>query len=156
MATTDISKLPYRKAVTGYIVDKKNNFLLIQNLEYKKNHWRPPGGGIDEGEDPESALLRELKEELGTNKFEVILKGKSINKYEWPQAVIERYKNKYRGQERVQFLVKFTGKISDIKINKREIKNAKWVPLSELPKYFNFPAQLAAAREVLKEFGFSL
>ena len=69
MATTDINKLPYRKAVTGYIVDKKNNFLLIQNLEYKKNHWRPPGGGIDEGEDPESALLRELKEELGTDKF---------------------------------------------------------------------------------------
>ena len=156
MRSIDISKLPYRKAVTGYVVDNDNNFLLIQNKLYKKNHWRPPGGGINEGEDPEKALLRELKEELGTEKFEIKAKSELINKYDWPVWFIKSYKKEWRGQERIQFLVQFTGNKSDIKINKEEIKNAKWVPLSELSNYFNFPAQFDAARKVLKEFGFNL
>jgi len=156
MRSISISKLPYRKAVTGYVIDKDNNFLLIQNLLYQKNHWRPPGGGINEGEDPDKALLRELKEELGTEKFEIKAKSEFINKYDWPVWFIKSYKKEWRGQERIQFLVRFTGKKSDIKINKEEIKNAKWVPLSELSRHFNFPEQLAAVKEVLKEFGFVL
>ena len=156
MSSIDKTKLPYRKAVTGYVIDKDNNFLLIQNLLYQKNHWRPPGGGINEGEDPEKALLRELKEELGTEKFEIKAKSEFINKYDWPIWFIKSYKKEWRGQERIQFLVKFIGKKSDIKINKKEIKNAKWVTLSDIPKYFNFPAQLTAAKKVLKEFGFNL
>jgi putative (di)nucleoside polyphosphate hydrolase len=156
MRSISISKLPYRKAVTGYVVDNDNNFLLIQNKLYKKNHWRPPGGGINEGEDPEKALLRELKEELGTEKFEIKAKSELINKYDWPVWFIKSYKKEWRGQERIQFLVQFTGNKSDIKINKEEIKNAKWVPLSELSKYFNIPNQLTEAKKVLKEFGFNL
>jgi putative (di)nucleoside polyphosphate hydrolase len=156
MSSIDKTKLPYRKAVTGYVVDKNNYFLLLQNIHYQKNHWRPPGGGINEGEDPEKALLRELKEELGTDKFEIIAKSKLVNIYDFPDEMNKIYGYKWRGAERIQFLVKFTGKKSDLKINRQEIKNAKWVSFSHLPKYFNFPAQLNAAKKVLKEFGFNL
>ena len=156
MRPIDISKLPYRKAVTGYVVDNDKNFLLIQNKLYKKNHWRPPGGGIDKGENPETAIIRELSEELGTDKFELMLRSKHLDKYDWPAWFIKKYKKEWRGQERTQFLVKFTGKKSEMKINKKEIKTAAWVLLSDLPKYFNFPAQLAEAKKVLKEFGFNL
>lgn len=156
MTSVNISKLPYRKAVTGYVVNVNNGFLLIQNMLYRKNHWRPPGGGIDEGENSETAMIRELREELGTDKFEIIARSKHLNKYDWPAWFIKKYKKQWRGQERIQFLVKFTGKKSDIKINKKEIKSAKWVSLSDLPKHFNFPAQLESAKKVLKEFGFDL
>lgn len=154
MSLIDRNKLPYRKAVTGYVIDKDKNFLLIQNIHYPKPHWRPPGGGIDGGEDAESALIRELREELGTDKFNIIAKSNLLNKYDFPDEVNKRFGYKWRGAERIQFLVKFTGKMSDIKLNKNEIKNVKWVSLNELPKYFNFPAQLASAKKVLKEFGF--
>lgn len=156
MVSIDFVKLPYRKAVTGYVIDDKNNFLLIQNLLYRKDHWRPPGGGINEGEIPDAAVLRELREELGTDKFEILTRGKTIDKYEWPDWFIKKYKKQWIGQERVQFLVKFFGRKNDIKINTKELKSAKWVSLSDLPKYFNIPDQLEAAQKVLKEFGFNL
>lgn len=156
MASIDKTKLPFRKAVTGYVVNADNEFLMIQNMLYRKNHWRSPGGGIDEGEGPEIALMRELNEELGTDKFDVLTKAKIINRYKWPDWFIKKYKKQWRGQDRIQFLVKFTGKKSDIKINKQEIKNARWVPLYDLPKFLNFPAQLEGAKKVLKEFGFNL
>lgn len=100
MDSVDISKLPYRKAVTGFVVDKDNNFLLIQNMLYKKNHWRPPGGGVDKGENPETSMIRELREELGTGKFEIMARSKHLEKYDWPDWFIKEYKKKWRGQER--------------------------------------------------------
>ncbi len=156
MASIDKTKLPYRKAVTGYVIDDAKNFLLIQNLKYQKSHWRPPGGGIDKGEKPEKAILRELKEELATDKFEIITRGELINRYDWGEKLIADYKYQWRGAERIQFLIKFTGKKGEIRINKKELTNAKWVPLTDLSGYFNMPNQLSSAKKVLKEFGFNL
>ena len=54
--------LPYRKNVSA-IVFKDSEFLIVQNLGYKKNEWKFPSGGVEKGETEEQALLRELKEE---------------------------------------------------------------------------------------------
>ncbi len=41
------------------------------NIAYP-NLWNTPGGGIDDGETPREAMLRELKEEIGLDTTEII------------------------------------------------------------------------------------
>lgn len=149
------SSLPYRKGVIGLVIDDERKILLVQMVDYKDNHWRFPGGGIDKGEHDENALLRELEEELQTNKFEILKKSKHVNKYDWPEEVIERqYKKKgkrWRGQQQSQFLVHFVGRKSDIKPDPEELKRIKWVSVNEIEKYLVFPRQWELAELVIKE-----
>ena len=152
----DKSKLPYRKGVIGLVTDSDGKFLVVQMLNYEDNQWRFPGGGVDENESDETALLRELGEELGSNKFKIIKKSQHINKYDWPDEVIQRqYKEKgilWRGQEQTQFLIKFVGKKSDIAPDANELKNVKWVTVNHLKTHFIFPNQWGLAKLVIEEF----
>ena len=151
----DISKLEYRKAVIGIVIDSNYNFLITQLVDYKENDWRFAGGGVDEGESSDKALLRELEEELGSRNFKIVKKSKIQIKYDWPLSVIEmRLKKKgktYKGQIQEQYLVKFTGDKKDIIINQSEIRQIKWVKLTELESHFNFPRQWPEAKETIRE-----
>ena len=60
---------PYRKGVNAVVVDSNNNFLIVQKQAYGDNQWDFPGGGLDDDETLEIGILRELKEELGTDNF---------------------------------------------------------------------------------------
>lgn len=148
--------LPYRQSTSAVIVNKKEKILIIQKLNWKDNEWDFPGGGVDSGENPTQAILRELNEELGSNKFEIVKISKIIDKYEWPDDVIisrrlEKNQN-FRGQERTPFLVKFTGDNIDIKTQTKEIKNHKWILVNEFEKYFVFPNQYEKVKKILEEF----
>jgi len=80
--------LVYRKKVNAVILNSKNQILLLQLVNYGDTDWNTPGGGIEEGETPEEALIRELQEELGTDKFEIVEKSEIINKYNFPDFVV--------------------------------------------------------------------
>lgn len=151
----DHKKLNYRQGAVGIVIDNNGDFLVVQMIAYNENEWRFPGGGVHEGEGPKEALLRELKEELGTDKFEVIAVSKYRNQYEWPEEVILRkLKEKgrtWRGQQQWHFLVKFTGKKEDIKIREDELRQIKWVKKEMLPSLFVFPYQWEFVEKVLEE-----
>lgn len=151
----DTTKLTFRKAVIGIVIDKDNNFLVTQLVDYGENDWRFPGGGVDEGETSEQALLRELEEELASNKFTIVKKSVHQIKYDWPMEVIEmRLKKKgktFKGQIQDQYLVSFQGNKEEIKINPSEIRQIKWIKYSELKNHFNFPNQWEEADISLKE-----
>lgn len=152
--TIDVSKLAYRRAVIGIVIDDNYNFLITQLIDYGENDWRFAGGGVEE-ESSDKALLRELKEELGSTNFNIVKKSKIQIKYDWPMSVIEtRLKNKgktYKGQVQDQYLVEFKGNKTEIKINPTEIRQIKWVKFSELESHFNFPRQWTEAKETIKE-----
>lgn len=123
------ASLGYRGKAIGVVIDQEDNYLLDQLNNYGENDWNFSGGGIEEGERAEGALLREFGEELGTNKFEIIKKSKHQVKYEWPNsAIIRKLKmlgHTYRGQSMQFFLVNFTGSKTDIKPDPIEIRKVK-------------------------------
>ncbi len=153
-------KLAVRKKSIAFIFNEDKEFLLVQLQTYGPDHWNMPGGGIDEGEDAQTAMKRELKEELGTDKFEVIEESKIKNQYDWPDFVIaDRIvrKNEYfSGQEQTQFIVKFTGVKDEIKIQEEEIKQHKWVKYDDLEQYLIFPDQWDNFKVVVETSSFEL
>ncbi len=150
-----IDELPYRKGTIGIITDDENNFLVVQMVDYGENDWRFPGGGVEDEEKEEETILRELNEELGTDKFELLKRSKNLIKYDWPEhVVINQIKNKnryFRGQTQTQFLIKFTGNKEDIKVDPGELRQIKWIKREEFKDYLHFEHELEEAEKVLEE-----
>ncbi len=148
--------LTYRQSTSAVIMDKPGRILIVQKCSYKDNEWDIPGGGIEEGEKPEVAVIRELSEELGIDKFEVIKASELRDCYEWSDELINQKikdnKPVFRGQERKQFFVKFTGKESELGIQEDEIRAIKWVYPKDLPTYLIFPKQIEKMKKLLEEF----
>jgi len=75
--------------------------------------WQFPQGGIDEGEDAKSALLRELREEIGTDRVDIIAEYPGWISYDFPESVAKKMRP-YDGQKQRYFLVRLHG---DAQIN---------------------------------------
>lgn len=152
----DIERLAYRDSTVALIIDKNKDILIIQKNSFKPNEWDFPGGGIDENEKAEDAILRELKEELGNEKFRILKRDKNKDKYNWTEDYIlwrwEKYGKTYKGQERIRFLVKFLGSKDEIKIQREEIRKYKWVKINELEKYLVFPGYFEKIKKILIEW----
>lgn len=155
MQSLDKERLPYRIGVKAILLDNDNNILLLQEAPYKANEWGFPGGGSEQDETPEQTIIRELKEELTTDKFKILFKSAYTFNYDWPDEHIELiYKQdgiRYRGQLKYQFAIRFTGAHEDISIGDKQIKQLKWVTLKDLESHLIFPKQWERAQEVLKE-----
>ena len=101
-------------------------------------HWQMPQGGIDPGETPEQAALRELQEEIGTDKAAVVGKIADWLSYDVPPKLADRvWGGRYRGQRQLWFALRFTGTDKDIDLKAHgevEFAEWRWMKLGELPK----------------------
>ena len=135
---TDIENLPYRANVGVMVLSKSGDVFVAQRLEHYANAWQMPQGGIDPGEGPAEAALRELEEETGINSSEVVILAETQNwiSYELPPDLIPKLWNgKYRGQKQKWFLMRFLGEDTDIDIETEEpeFSSWKWIAPSALP-----------------------
>ena len=138
MLQTDIENLPYRANVGVMVLSKSGDVFVAQRLEHYANAWQMPQGGIDPGEGPAEAALRELEEETGNNSSKVVILAETQNwiPYELPPDLIPKLWNgKYRGQKQKWFLMRFLGEDTDIDIEteKPEFSSWKWIAPSALP-----------------------
>ena len=118
--------------------------------------WQMPQGGIDKGEDPETAALRELREETGVVADLVQIIGRSNKEYlyDLPDELLGKiWKGKYRGQRQSWFLMRFTGQDNqiDIRTDHPEFVDWKWTDPKGLPDII-VPFKRDLYRSVLQEF----
>ena len=127
-----VTKKNYRKNVAAIVLNKGNKDLVAERSDVP-GAFQFPQGGMNENEVEEEAILRELREELGTDKFEIILKSEKTYRYDFPEEVKKIFENKYDGQEQRYFLIRFTGNDNEINLTSSdtEFKSFKWIPFSE-------------------------
>jgi putative (di)nucleoside polyphosphate hydrolase len=101
---------------------------------FLKKPWQMPQGGIDPGEEPIEAALRELQEEIGTNNVEVLVETDNWLEYSLP-VNLRRKGSPMVGQRQKWFLLKFLGKDGDINLNystHKEFDMWRWMSYSNL------------------------
>ena len=71
----------YRAGVGIMLLNQSGDVFVARRIDLADEAWQMPQGGIDEGEDPRQAASRELKEEIGTDKAEIIDESKAWHQY---------------------------------------------------------------------------
>lgn len=155
---TTFSTLPYRACVGLMLVNADGRIFCGERRD-TPGAWQMPQGGIQKGEAPEDAAMRELKEEIGVTKATIIGRCKEILRYDFPDFLQHRsiYKGKYRGQEQHWFALQFLGSDKDIDLVAHndhegpEFLSWRWVELEEVPKLI-VPFKRAVYEAVVAEF----
>ena len=124
----------YRKCVGIMILNHNKEILVGKRLDHPSGFWQMPQGGIDEYENPEEAVWREMMEEIGTNNAKLIKESKQWIKYDIPTETLKTlpWGNKYIGQTQKWFAFQFTGKDSDINVgtDNPEFSEWKWTKMN--------------------------
>ncbi len=129
-------ELPYRRGVGALLFNDEGAVFVARRLD-TRDAWQLPQGGIHKGETPRQAIFRELAEEIGTGRAEVLAKSKRWLRYDLPQELVGRVWNgRYRGQEQRWFALRFTGADADIDLaahGKPEFDAWRWSDFEYLP-----------------------
>jgi putative (di)nucleoside polyphosphate hydrolase len=131
--------LPYRPCVGIALFNPAGLVFVGHRISSDEDtHWQMPQGGIDRGESPQAAALRELGEEVGTARARIIGEVGEWLTYDLPRNLLGRsLRGSYRGQRQKWFAMRFEGRDTDIDLNTDhpEFNDWKWVPL---PQVVNF------------------
>lgn len=133
MTPEEIAKLPYRACVGVMLTNQNGDVFVGQRLDNDTAAWQMPQGGIDEGESPRDAALRELCEETGVQADLVTIEAETQNwiSYNLPHDIVPRiWKGRYQGQEQKWFLLRFHGNDDQISIATEHPEFSEWRWLS--------------------------
>jgi putative (di)nucleoside polyphosphate hydrolase len=152
----EIEGLPYRPCVGVMLVNREGRVFAGQRLDSPGPAWQMPQGGIDEGEDPRAAALRELAEETGipASAVEVVAETAEWIRYDLPVELVPRmWKGRFRGQRQRWFLMRFLGEdgLIDIATADPEFRAWAWVDPAELVERI-VPFKRATYAAVLEAF----
>ncbi|MBQ8651073.1 MAG: RNA pyrophosphohydrolase [Alphaproteobacteria bacterium] len=132
---------------------KKNTVNTKMISFFLKRPWQMPQGGIEDGETPVDAMMRELQEEIGTNNVEIIAETKDWIEYMLPKQLLRRNYT-FVGQKQKWFLLKFLGNDNEINLNTtdhKEFDTWKWMGAQNIIRLsVNFKRSLYI--EVFKRF----
>lgn len=131
----DPTSLPYRPCVGIALFNAQGLVFVGCRIDQKAEAWQLPQGGIDPGEEPRVTAFRELEEEIGTAKAEILEELDEWLTYDLPAHLIGKvWRGKYRGQKQKWFAMRFQGQDSDINLNTKhpEFRSWRWQKLSDL------------------------
>ncbi len=151
--------LPYRPCVGTMVLNRQGRVLVGKRIDQSIEAWQMPQGGIDPGESPQQAMMRELKEEIGTNNVEILREHPDWMSYDLPDHLLgTAWNGRYRGQRLKWFALRFMGPDDeiDVKTPHQEFSDWKWVGIEELPgltvpfKRETYAAVIAAFKDLAK------
>jgi putative (di)nucleoside polyphosphate hydrolase len=137
-----MSALPYRRNVGAVLFNRDGRVFVarradLPNAEGAAGGWQLPQGGIDPDEDPRVAVLRELAEEIGTDRAEIIAEHPEWLTYDLPPELVGvALGGCFRGQTQRWFALRFLGEDGDIRLDADpdpEFDAWRWAELHELP-----------------------
>lgn len=144
----------YRPGVGIMLLDGQNRVFVGRRIDMAGDNWQMPQGGIDRGESPRDAALRELKEEIGTDKAAFLAETAQWLRYDVPHGIARRaWSGRYRGQMQKWFAMRFTGEDRDIDVATAhpEFNAWRWVSPADLPALI-VPFKRQLYRDILAEF----
>ena len=151
----EIARLPYRRGVGIMLLNRQGQVFVGRRSDTRAAAWQMPQGGIDEGEEPQEAALRELEEEVGTRRAEILAESARWYSYDLPPHLVPKvWGGRYRGQTQKWFAMRFLGEDSEINIATAhpEFVAWRWIALAELPGLI-VPFKRPLYRDLLAEFG---
>lgn len=142
----NLNALPYRPCV-GAVILNREGLVFIGKRDSGPEHsapgfsWQLPQGGIDEGEEPEDAVLREVFEETNISSVTILSAASDWLVYDLPKALVGRaWKGRFRGQKQKWFALRFEGEDDEIDVrrpgggaHKPEFIEWRWERLSAVP-----------------------
>ena len=129
------SERPYRPCVGIMLINKDGLVLIAQRIDQRAEAWQMPQGGVEDDETPSQAAMRELEEEIGTNRAEIIAESEAWIPYDLPRDLADKvWRGRFRGQTQKWFAMRFLGKDEDINLAtaEPEFDAWKWTPLANL------------------------
>lgn len=144
----------YRPGVGLMLFDRKGRVFVARRND-TPDAWQMPQGGIDEGEDPRAAALRELAEETGVTNAEIVGESEDWIAYDLPEDLRKKvWKGRYRGQRQKWYALRHLGTDKDIDLNAHEAEFDawRWVELDALETLI-VPFKRELYRRVVAELG---
>jgi putative (di)nucleoside polyphosphate hydrolase len=159
LSEDDIAK--YRPGVGIVLINDARRVFVGRRIDMPEGWpaWQMPQGGIDAGETPMQAALRELYEETGTDKAEIVAETRDWLHYDLPAPIAATaWRGRFRGQRQKWFLMRFVGEDIDIDLNRHEAEFDawRWAEPAELPELiveFKRPVYLALLDEFREQLG---
>ena len=145
----------YRKCVGMMILNNNKEILVGRRLDHPSGYWQMPQGGIDDNENPKEAVWREMLEEIGTNKAELIKISNQWINYDIPSETLKTlpWGDIYIGQTQKWFAFLFLGEDNDISVetDNPEFSEWKWARMDSIVDSI-VPFKRDVYAKILKEF----
>ena len=129
------SNLPLRKGVGVVLLNNNNKIFVAKRIDNPNDFWQMPQGGIDKGENPTEAALRELKEETSIKNVKLIKEIRDEITYYLPENLLGIiWKGKFKGQTQKWFIMRFLGKDNEVNLKTKhpEFLEWKWVNVDNI------------------------